>query len=49
MPGSHDWAEAGTHFHLATARDPVPPTVSHYYGFYYLLLIVENGSTAMDA
>jgi serine/threonine-protein kinase len=33
----YDWALAGHHLRLALARDPVPPTVRHIYGFFYLL------------
>jgi serine/threonine-protein kinase len=33
----YDWAAAGRHFQLAMAHDPIPPTVSHLYGFFYLL------------
>jgi serine/threonine-protein kinase len=33
----YNWAEAGREYQLAMTRAPVPPTVSHYYGFYYLV------------
>jgi TolB-like protein/Tfp pilus assembly protein PilF len=33
----YDWAAAGHHFQLATVRGPIPPNVSHLYGFFYLL------------
>jgi serine/threonine-protein kinase len=33
----HDWEEAGRHFQAAMAREPVPATVNHFYGFFYLL------------
>jgi serine/threonine-protein kinase len=33
----YDWETAGHHFRLAMARDPIPATVSHLYGFYYLM------------
>jgi serine/threonine-protein kinase len=33
----YDWAVAGDHLRQAMARDPIPATVSHLYGFFYLL------------
>jgi TolB-like protein/Tfp pilus assembly protein PilF/predicted Ser/Thr protein kinase len=33
----HDWEMAGRHFQLAMAHEPIPATVSHSYGFFYLL------------
>jgi eukaryotic-like serine/threonine-protein kinase len=33
----YDWTEAGRHFRLAMAGDAVPASVSHFYGFFYLL------------
>jgi len=35
----YDWKEAERRFHLAMARDPVPPRVRPWYGFMYLLPI----------
>ena len=34
-----DWKEAGRRFGLAMAREPVPPQVRHWYGFFYLQVI----------
>jgi len=33
----YDWKEAERLFRLAMARDPVPPDVHNWYGFFYLL------------
>ena len=33
----YDWMLAEHHFRLAMARDPVPSTVRHWYGFFYLM------------
>jgi serine/threonine-protein kinase len=33
----HDWQEAGRHFQIAMAREPIPAIVNHFYGFFYLL------------
>ena len=33
----YDWEEAGRHFGLAMAREPVPPDVRCNYGYWYLL------------
>jgi tetratricopeptide (TPR) repeat protein len=46
----HDWEEAGRQFHAAMARDPVPPSVSHYYGFFYLLPLgrAQEASEALE-
>jgi serine/threonine-protein kinase len=33
----YNWEGAGRHFQQAIAHDPVPASVSHYYGFFYLL------------
>ncbi|PYS52653.1 MAG: hypothetical protein DMG13_15485 [Acidobacteria bacterium] len=33
----YDWTAAERRFQLATACEPVPAQVRHYYGFYYLL------------
>ena len=33
----YDWTEAGRQFRLAMAHDPIPPSVSHFFGFFYLL------------
>jgi serine/threonine-protein kinase len=33
----HDWEEAGRHFQVAMAREPIPAIVNHFYGFFYLL------------
>ncbi len=33
----YDWEAAGHHFQLAMVRGPIPPKVSHLYGFFYLL------------
>src|SRR5262249_52530944 len=33
----YDWTRAGHHFGMAMARDPVPSTVTHWYGFFYLM------------
>lgn len=38
----YDWEKAGQHFRLAMAHDPIPPTVSHLYGFYYLMPLGRN-------
>jgi hypothetical protein len=33
----YNWTAAGHQLQLATAREPIPPNVSHLYGFFYLL------------
>ena len=33
----YDWPETGRRFQLAMTRDAIPPIVSHFYGFFYLL------------
>jgi serine/threonine-protein kinase len=33
----YDWGLAGHHLRCALAQGPVPPTVRHLYGFFYLL------------
>ena len=33
----YDWEAAERHFQLAMTHDPIPATVSHSYGFFYLL------------
>jgi serine/threonine-protein kinase len=33
----YDWVLAEHHFRLAMARNPVPATVRHWYGFFYLM------------
>jgi serine/threonine-protein kinase len=33
----YDWEIAGHHFRLAMTHGPTPATVSHLYGFYYLM------------
>jgi serine/threonine-protein kinase len=33
----YDWPQAGHHFRMAMARDPVPSTVTHWHGFFYLM------------
>jgi eukaryotic-like serine/threonine-protein kinase len=32
----YDWTEAGQHFRLAMAREPIPPWVRMFYGEFYL-------------
>ena len=44
----YDWPEAGRQFQLAMTRDPVPPTVSHFYGFFYLLPLGRAGEATAE-
>jgi TolB-like protein/Tfp pilus assembly protein PilF/predicted Ser/Thr protein kinase len=34
-----DWTESERRFRLAMARDPIPPLVRHWWGYFYLLVI----------
>ena len=46
----YDWKEAERLFRLATARDPVPPLVHSWYGWFFLLMLgrVENAVEEME-
>jgi serine/threonine-protein kinase len=33
----YDWGSAGHHFRMAIARDPIPASVRHRHGFFYLM------------
>jgi tetratricopeptide (TPR) repeat protein len=40
----YDWKEAERLFRLAMARDPVPPLVHSWYGYFFLLLLGRVGN-----
>lgn len=44
----YDWPEAGRRFQLAMTRDPIPPTVSHFYGFFYLMPLGHTGEATAE-
>jgi Tfp pilus assembly protein PilF len=46
----HDWNEAGRQFQAAMARDPIPASVKHFYGFFYLLPLgqVQEAAAALE-
>ena len=46
----YDWAEAGRQFAMAMAHDPVPASVRHLYGFFYLLPLgrLQEGTVELE-
>jgi TolB-like protein/predicted Ser/Thr protein kinase len=44
----YDWKEAERLFGLAMARDPVPPLVHSWYGYFFLLLLGRVGNAVEE-
>jgi serine/threonine-protein kinase len=44
----YDWKEAERLFRLAMARDPVPPLVHSWYGYFFLLLLGRVGNAVEE-